>query len=669
MESVNPAAERLFGYPCAELINRNIDMLLPTLNHRVQPRQPENHGSCALASMIGGLCEVSVRSKGGNVFPVELSLGEVWIAGTRKFIGVARDITCRKEAQQLLLREKELAEITLDSIADAVVTTDLTGHLSYLNPVAQRLTGWGMDEARGLCIDQLFSLVPVALARENQISCASLDSGVISAIGNAVLLARDGTEYVIEESAAPILTRDGVCAGGVLVFRNLTTANGAANQPSHQASHDGLTGLLNQHEFEILVHRLLESSKTTRKEHALLCLDVDQFTVVNQVHGHAAGDELLRQLATLLGKQLRGSDILACLGGDEFGVLLQGCSLAGAQKLATAIVDAVADFSFVWNDQRLSMGVSIGLVPINEHSDGLRILMEAVKSACYSAKEKGSGQVQTIHPGADEPTRYPGEMGWLSRIRQAFAENRFFLEFQKIEPIGSVVSLYGDHCEVLIRMRDEAGNRLAPSAFLPAAQRHNMMPTLDRWVVRTVIEQLVAKGASQPVRGKRRSQYAINLSEATLGDDDFKDFLMDQFQRSQVQPEMICFEVAENVAIGNLTQTIEFARFLKSIGCRFALDDFGCGLGAFAHLKNLEIDYLKIDGSLIRAITTDPVSFSTVDAINRIGHVMGVTSIAECVENKQTLDKLKEIGIDYAQGFFNHEPQYFGEYLFACNVA
>ncbi|MDZ4263496.1 MAG: EAL domain-containing protein, partial [Pseudomonadota bacterium] len=394
--------------------------------------------------------------------------------------------------------------------------------------------------------------------------------------------------------------------------------------------------------------------------HALCYLDLDQFKLVNDTCGHIAGDELLRQLATVLSTNIRDRDTLARLGGDEFGILLGECPLAKAQEIAEKICAIVKDFRFIWGDKAFELGASIGLVAINKLSENITNVMSAADTACYAAKDRGRNRVHVYQSDDAELQQRHGEMQWVPRLAQALSENRLRLYCQPIVPAQSN-NEPGRHYEVLLRMLDENNQLVPPGAFLPAAERYNLMPTIDRWVIRETFAAY-QKHARNNI-DMQHDKCGINLSGSSLNDDQFLRFLHEQIDYWQIPSEVICFEITETVAIANLAKAVHFIKELKKRGCRFALDDFGSGLSSFAYLKNLPVDYLKIDGNFIVDIVDDPIDYAMVRSINEIGHVMGISTIAEYVENEMIAAKVCEIGVDFLQGYAISEPLPIDEFL------
>ncbi|HEY9658640.1 MAG TPA: EAL domain-containing protein, partial [Allocoleopsis sp.] len=416
-----------------------------------------------------------------------------------------------------------------------------------------------------------------------------------------------------------------------------------------QASHDALTGLVNRRQFEAYLEQAIQTAQAQHQQHTLCYLDLDQFKIVNDTCGHHAGDELLRQIAALFQSQVRSSDILARLGGDEFGLLLQHCPPEQAGYIANILRQSVQDFRFVWQDKIFSIGVSIGLVEVNARSQDLVSVLSIADTACYLAKNSGRNRVY-CYEAKDCHLLQHHEMQWAKRITAALDENRLCLYCQPILPC-KVSALATEHYEVLVRLQDESGNIIAPSAFIPAAERHHLMPLIDRWVIQTLF-------ANQGHYYRQSEQdlppncwYAINLSGASLNDSSFSQFLHHQFTFHQIPPQRICFEITETIAISHLSRVSQFVQEFKQLGCRFALDDFGSGISAFACLRQLPIDFLKIDGTFIKDILHDPTDLALVEAINQVGHVMGLETIAEFVQDQATLEKLQQVGVDYVQGY------------------
>jgi len=420
---------------------------------------------------------------------------------------------------------------------------------------------------------------------------------------------------------------------------------------SYQASHDALTGLVNRREFERRLDLLLDKPGSNAAAHTVLYLDLDQFKIVNDSCGHIAGDELLKQLTSRLKGRVRHDDTLARLGGDEFGILLENCPPERGASIAELLRVTVSEFQFVWQGKAFVVGASIGLVSFGDEGFSRADVMRLADAACYVAKDDGRNRIHVYRPEDDALAQRHREMSWVGRIRAALDEDRFVLHAQKILALGADED--AEHHEVLVRMIDEDGRLVPPMAFIPSAERYNLMPALDRRVVQMTFAHWQAHcAASQP-----RRHFSVNLSGASLSDESFLPYVREQFERYAVLPSAICFEITETAAIANLVQATVFIRSLKAMGCRFALDDFGSGMSSFAYLKQLDVDFLKIDGAFVKDILTDPIDRAMVESINHIGHVMGVRTIAEFVENDAILHELRAIGVDYAQGYGIGKPQ------------
>ncbi|MGD1942341.1 MAG: PAS domain S-box protein [Leptolyngbyaceae cyanobacterium] len=571
------------------------------------------------------------------------------------YIGSCIDITERRRMAQELFREKELAQVTLHSIGDAVITTNGQGQVEYFNPVAERLTGWTAAAARGKPLMEVFRIVHEVTREpaENPVEQVLRDGCIAGLVNHTVLISRQGTEYCIEDSAAPIRDRAGLMIGTVMVFHDVTQSRQLSHRLSWQASHDALTDLTNRRQFEQLLEETLQEVQQSQEVHVLGYLDLDQFKVVNDTCGHAAGDELLRQVSQLLKSQIRATDILARLGGDEFGLLLKQCSLEQANSIAEKLREAVQNYHFLWQAKAFRIGVSIGLVALKSDSRTLSEVLSAADAACYAAKSRGRNRIHIYQADDSELAKQQGEQEWSVLIRQALEDNRFCLYRQAIVHTSHSDAAQIDHYEILVRMLDEQGEMIAPGVFIPAAERYKLMTEIDRWVVQKFF---VHAEGTQPKQSPTseilpETLHLINLSGASVGDAQFLDFLKAQFAQHNVSPHAIGFEITETAAIANLDQATHFINELKQLGCPFALDDFGSGMSSFGYLKTLPVDYLKIDGKFVRDIISDPATYAIVESINHVGHVMGLKTIAEWVENPELQDQLAQIGVDYLQGY------------------
>mgnify|MGYP001815726028 CR=1 FL=1 len=572
-----------------------------------------------------------------------------------RVIGVAHDITERKIAENALFQEKERAFVTLASIADGVIRTDARGIIDYLNPVAQKLTGWTLEEAYGQAAGDVYRVVDEETGKKvlDPVHHCLEERREVAFLGQRLLVRRDGGTFPIHDSAAPIRGQDGKVTGSILVFKDLTQVRRAEDEMEHLASHDPLTGLINRREFERQLRQTLQARDGRTGRHALCQLDLDAFKLVNETCGHTAGDQLIRKIASVIEERVRQQDVLARLGGDEFGILFRDCSPEEAEQRAKEIGDAIHSFRFHWGGRTFTNRVSGGLAPLSSSHAGADALLSAADAACFVAKDKGGGSIHIYQPGDREIAERYGEMQWISRLQKALDEDRFRLYHQIIKPLGTSDS-EPPLSELFIRLIDEEGKLVYPGSFIPAAERYGLIPTIDRWVLSTAL-RLMAHGGNGVMAAE--SRFAINLSGLSLGADGFLDFVVDELDKTGIPPERVFFEITETSAIANLPMAMRFISVLKGMGCRFVLDDFGQGLSSFGYLKNLPLDFLKIDGGFVREMVADPIQAALVASIHEIGEVMGLRTIAESVEDEATLEALRQIGVDYVQGYLFQRPR------------
>ncbi len=552
------------------------------------------------------------------------------------------------QAQYALHIEKEHAQATLAGIADAVITSNADRCVTYMNKASEHLTGVVLSEASGKTLQSLFCLM--AEDKTTPVDSVWLTDPT-SNIKEVILERTDGQELLVRKSAAPLYDPTGDYFGAVTVLHDVTAIRSLSKQLIFQAQHDALTGLINRYEFDRIAQDAIENTSTEKCTHCLAYIDLDQFKVVNDTCGHMAGDVLLRQIATHLKDKMRSSDTLARLGGDEFAVLLMGCELDKGYKVIIGLLQAIKEYRFIFDDKVFKVGASIGLTEITpDYSHTLSELLSTVDSACYTAKKEGGNRIHVFRPDDKDLIQHNCQLDWLSRIHQGLEKNQLVLYIQRMATLKIGAE---QHCELLVRMQDDDGTLYPPGYFLPVAERYHLMPLIDRWVVREALSIIARKGVDFPY------VCAINLSGQTLSDDGFLAYVIDLIKTYSMAPQRLCFEITETAVIANIDKAQQFMRVLRKMGCRFSLDDFGSGLSSFAYLKNLEVDFLKIDGIFVKEIVNNKIDRAMVESINHVGHVMGLQNIAEFAENDDIIKLLKEIGVDYAQGYGVCKPELF----------
>jgi len=546
--------------------------------------------------------------------------------------------------------EKERAELTLHSIGDAVITTDTYGNIEYMNHVAERLTGYKLSAVHKQSVQTVFRILEQDTREpmHNIIeSCLAEGTSINNSMN--VLISSDDSERSIESSMSPITNRSGSIEGAVIVFHDETERRRMENIIHHQATHDDLTGLINRHQFNIELQQQIDHAKTHDSKHVLCYLDLDRFKAVNETCGQAGGDELLKQISSRLHSVIRLGDILARLGGNEFGLILQNCPVAVATGIADKIIHSISSYEFNWEGNTFTIGVSIGIVPVNSQTGNINEVMKHADAACHTAREQGKNLAYVYDQKGSELIHRHEEFHWASRISEALEQDRFRIHAQSIHSLDPA-SDDNTHIEILVRMEDENGHLLPPAAFIPAAERYNLMAAVDQHIIRETF-----KFISSHVR--EDICFSINLSANSLNDDSLATFIKQCMNEFEIQPGLICFEISEATAISNLVKTVTLIEGLNTQGFKFAVDDFGSSLSSFNYLKDLPVDYLKIDGSFVRDMVTSKMDHAMVAAINQIGHVMGVKTIAEFVENEDIIKQLKHLGVDFVQGYGISRPK------------
>ena len=566
----------------------------------------------------------------------------VRMAGTLKNIDAERTLT-----QRLAQADRQM-QVLMEATDEGVIGLDRHGLCTFVNPAATRLLGLTAEQLLGRNFDD-----QVRHTAEDGRDLIGHDSPIVQCLvrgqrflgANELFWRADGSSAPVEYTASPIFD-GGLPAGAVLVFRDVSEKRTLAQQLQHQALHDPLTGLWNRRGFEQRLAQLLQSSRTHNREHALCYVDLDQFKLVNDTCGHAAGDELLRQLPQVLAPLVRRTDAISRLGGDEFAILLEDCTLDQAARIAENVRDAVRDFRFVWQYRTFTIGASIGVVGINAASQGLISVLGAADAACYVAKDEGPNRVHVSYPHDLAIIRRRGEMRWVSRIKSALEENQFRLHYMSLARLDRDEA--PRHHELLLRLVDAKGELILPGAFLPAAERYQLMPQIDDWVIEHALRFIGETAAGAPALQQHR--FGINLSGESLRDGALLARVKSAIARHRVPPTMVYFEFTETAAIANLGAAYEFMRGLKDMGCQLALDDFGSGMSSFSYLKHLPVDLLKIDGSFIKDLLNSPVDQAIVRAVQAVGEQMGIATVAEYVETPALKACLRDMGIHYAQG-------------------
>ncbi len=647
--ALNPEAERLFGWTETELLGEPLNRVIPPRFQPLVQSQLATDGDSPGVALTGAPVSLFARRRDGSEFPVEFNRSPLGPGQDALALVTIHDLTKWRRAQETLFRQKEQASVTLASIADAVITTDLAGTITYLNPMAERLTGWRTTEALGQPLNTVLTLISEATRQPiESIPARVLHEGrAVDLADGVLLLRRDGTEVAVGDSASPIRDRNGVTIGVVLVFHDVTERRRTVRRLSHEATHDSLTGLISRQEFERRLTRVLAEVAADATEHALCYLDLDRFKLVNDTCGHEAGDDLLRSIGRLLAGRLRSRDTVARLGGDEFGVLLEHCSLAKAEEVLGNLQQAIENFRYVWGERSFSLGASIGVVPITAASGLTADVLRAADNACYAAKEAGGNRVHVARLEAIPEVQEQVESRRIARLTRAVAEGRFHLYAQPIVPLAAERP-GRPRCEILLRLPDERGGVETPASFLPQAERYRLIPAIDRWVVRQTVALLGGWHRDHPEC--ELPLCSVNLSVSSLDDADLVPAVREYLTEHRLPPAALCFEIDEAAALGNFAQLVRLISEIRATGCGVGLDDFGSGLTSFAHLKALPVDYVKIGGHYVRGAVDDPVYGTLVNTVNQIGRIMGIATIAEQVESETILQKLRVLGVGYAQG-------------------
>jgi diguanylate cyclase (GGDEF)-like protein/PAS domain S-box-containing protein len=569
-----------------------------------------------------------------------------------RMVGTHTDITEHRKLTEALQEEKERLRITLHSIGDGVICTDAAGLVTFMNPIAEQLTGWTATAALRRPVEVVFRLVDERDDRpiEGTVSQCLARLDRVSREEGVLLVGRSGARVDVKASASPVRTTSGVVLGTVLVFQDVTRARTLQKELAQMARQDALTGLPNRTSFEHSLTEVCASAGIDGVAHALCFLDLDRFKIVNDTAGHAAGDALLREVGRVIREQMRRQDRVARLGGDEFGILLADCDEEDARRIAERLLERIGRVRFSWDARVYEVGASIGIARIDGDTPLAADVMSRADVACYAAKAAGRNRVSVYHPSEGDARRHHHELHTAAGIRAALEEDRFVVHAQEILDLRPAGHLQR-HCELLVRMRDEEGQLLAPGAFIPAAERYGLMASIDRWVIRRVLHSY-----GRAILAVPRLSVSINLSANSLEDPDLVEFLAAELEHSVLPPHRLRFEITETSLINNLTNAAKLVAALRAAGYAIMLDDFGAGVSSFAYLESFPTDYLKIDGGFVRKMKENPVDRAIVESINDIGHKLGAVTVAEFVEDAETLEILREIGLDMAQGYHIARP-------------
>ena len=628
---------------------------MPDLVHPDYTELVSEHLRRSLAGEPGlDRLEIELQPHAQGTARVELSAVRIDYQGGPALLLTLVEMGPRAAPASTPTRTRPTAWETLDSLGEGIVTTDVSGRIDYINQAGEQLMGVTAVDALGKSITDIIQLLDEGDRRslgDPVRHCLATQSKVT--VGRrGLMISRDGgEERSVELTVTPLKGQKSDLVGTVIVVRDVSELRGITKQMSYQASHDALTGLVNRREFERRLEEALATAHTNEARHVLCYLDLDRFKAVNDTCGHMAGDGMLREVAALIKETVRDSDTVGRLGGDEFGLLLVGCPLDKARQIADDVVRKISDYRFVWKDKIFNIGISVGLIEISRESGAPDEVMSAADSACYVAKRQGN-HVHVYSARDEAVARHRGEIQWLQRLQSALKDNRFELMAQPI--IASTATETGPALEVLLRLQDDGvPGGISPVEFLRAAERYRLMSDVDRWVVQTSLTALGRGGIRLPAT----RSLAINLSGQTLGDPQFLEFVVDVLDRTGVSPLQLCFEVTENSVITNIEHAQRFIGVLHGMGCQFALDDFGRGLSSFGNLKNLSLDYLKIDGTFIRNLGVDSVNQAMVAAMIKLARTLNFQVIAEQVEDAAALDAAKKMGVDFLQGFYLGRPQ------------
>jgi diguanylate cyclase (GGDEF)-like protein/PAS domain S-box-containing protein len=643
----NNGAEKLFGYTSEEVIGQYIYILTP---HIKEFKVFQNKYLNYLKENGFDEYESKMVKKDGDIIYVETS-SSLLLDENKKIEGVisyTKDISKYKRIEGKYKRNKDHYQILYNHTPTMFFSLNEKGEIVHINDYGAEQLGYSTEEIIGL------HLTDLSINREKDKTLEYLEKCTLNINKihrlESINVRKDGSIINVRQTGRMVTNQESGESNILLVSEDITSSKKLFEQLSYQETHDNLTSLINRKEFNRRLQTAIDTARSDKALHALCYIDLDRFNIINDTCGHVAGDDLLQQLSMELQKHVSKRDILARLGGDEFGLLFMYTDSNWVKKAIKKVHRTIKNFHFEWEGQKYQISSSIGISYIDENAEDVSEILKQSDAACFAAKDAGRDRIHIYGDNDTALAKRRGEIKWVNKINAAFEKNLFSIYIQDITPINS--SKEGDHYEVLIRMINENGREISPGLFMSAAERYNLSPKIDRWVIVSTFQWLI----EHPEQLEQLCLCSINLSGNSLCDEDFLDFITQIFETTKIPPEKICFEVTETAAIANLSGAVDFIKTVKKLGCYFALDDFGSGLSSFAYLKNLPVDILKIDGIFVKDIAVDSVDYAMVKSINEIGHVMGKRTVAEFVESKEVLEKLNEIGVDFAQGYYFCKP-------------
>lgn len=648
----NSAALAYYGYPDEQLIGMNINTLF---------KAPDNEGETPLKKLIVEQSPLYLMKQllaSGETRDAEIHAGPIGIEGQRLLYLIIHDVTERLSSERALRDNEEKLRGIVEAADEGIIMVDSDGKIQFFNPAAQSIFGYPAEKIIG---EEFVDLLDPQFLHQNDISPQSdINSWLPTIAGTACEIVgrrMNGDNFPLSLSLSVVKINDS--DHYVALIQDHSESQQNAERLSYLAQHDVLTGLLNRREFERRLDLRLATPDSADEALALCYIDVDNFGVINNTCGQTAGNDLLQQLSTLIKTQVSEAKFIGRLGGDEFALLLDNCSTEQAEQLCNTLLQTIKSFTFTCETQPFDISISIGLTGFRPANETVSSVLSAAHIACNMAKKKGLNQLHIYHAGDIGLIKQYGDMRLISRITQALNEGRFQLLAQPIAPLNSTLHSNYHHYEILVEMQDEKGRAVSPEKFIHAAERFILMPAIDRWVVSNLFSRQGdnLRAWNEQNIDDKGFLFAVNLSGTSLADSSFLKFLERQFTQHHIPYQSICFEITETAAVANMDQAKRLIKHLSQCGCRFALDDFGTGLSSYTYLKNLPVDYLKIDGSFVRNITTDTVDQAMVSSINQVGHALGLRTIAEWAEDQETLERLMELGVDYAQGYGVGKPQ------------